>query len=123
MSTAMLRVKLFNLEKDLADLSVQHSNIYDAYIDMLHVINSVPRNKVIWIINLVATLSFQSWNSLSESQKKCFTDALGKNFIDEFNKNELITILLQANESKLILTSMYLYPLLKMLFTVLDSVN
>ena len=118
MSTAMLRVKLYNLENDLADLSVNHPNIYDAYIEMLRIINSVPRQKMIWIINLIAALSFQAWDELSQQQQNTYIDVLGNDFIHAFNDNELITILLQSGSSELILTASYLYSLLKMLFVV-----
>lgn len=118
MSTAMLRVKLYNLEQDLANLSVDHPNIYDQYIDMIRVINSMPRSKLVWIINLIAALSYQSWENLPANQQQSFTNALGEDFICSFNSNELITILLQSNSSEIILTSSYLFSLLKMLFIV-----
>lgn len=116
MSTAMLRVKLYNLEHHLAELSVNHPNIYDAYIEMLRIINSNPKSKMVWIINLIATLSYQSWDELTEQQQCTFIEILGEDFICAFNDNELITILLQSGTSEIILTSSYLYPLLKMLF-------
>lgn len=118
MSTAMLRVKLYNLEQDLANLSVDHPNIYDAYVEMLRIINSVPKIKMVWIIKLIAALSYQRWEDLSENLQKTYLDILGEEFIQSFNSNELITILLQSNSSEVILTSAYLYPLLKMLFIV-----
>lgn len=118
MSTSMLRVKLYNLEQDLANLSVNHPNIYDAYIGMLRIINYEARSKMNWIINLIASLSYQNWDSLSTSQQQMYINALGEDFINSFNSNELITILLQSDTSQLILTASYLYPLLKMLFIV-----
>ena len=118
MSTSMLRVKLYNLEQNLAELSIDHPNIYDAYIEMLRIINSVPRSKMVWIINLIAALSYQRWDNLSCSQQKIYLDVLGEDFICAFNSNELITILLQGDASEIILTSAYLYPFSKMLFIV-----
>ena len=116
MSTAMLRVKLYNLENNLANLSVEHPNIYEAYIEMLRIINSIPRTKMVWVINLIATLSFQSWDVLTPEQQTSYLDVLGEDFICAFNSNELITILLQSGSSEIILTSSYLFALLKMLF-------
>lgn len=118
MSTAMLRVKLFNLEQDLANLSVEHSNIFDAYVEMIRIINSESRSKMAWVINLIATLSYQRWDDLTENQQQTYLDVLGDEFINIFISNELITILLQSESSELILTASYLYPLMKMLFIV-----
>lgn len=118
MSTSMLRVKLYNLEQNLADLSVDHPHIYDAYVEMLRIINSVPKTKIIWIINLIAMLSFQRWEDLSNTQQRTFLDSLGSTFVHTLIANELITILLQSSDSELILSCSYLYPLLKMLFNV-----
>lgn len=118
MSTAMLRVKLFSLDKSLGDFAVNYPSVFAAYIEALHIINSVPRSKMNWIINLIALLSFQSWDKLDNKQQQCYINALGENFIIPFNDNELITILLQSGSSELILTTSYLYSLLKMLFSV-----
>lgn len=118
MSTATLRVKLYLLEQSLANLSVEHPHIYDSYIEMMRLINSKSQKDTVWMINLIAALSYQRWSELSEKQKRTFIDALGEDFVDAFVSNELITILLQSDDTKLILTSAYLYPLLKMLFIV-----
>ena len=118
MSTAMLRIKLYNLECSLTNLAHSHPNIFDSYIEMVRIINSMPRNKMVWVINLVALLTYQSWENLTPTQQHQYLNALGSRFIDAFNDNELITILLQSEYSDLILTCSYLYPLLKMLFIV-----
>jgi hypothetical protein len=118
MSTSMLRVKLYNLEQNLANLSVDHPSIFDAFVEMIRIINSVNRIKMVWVINLIAALSYQRFDDLPESQQEMYTDALGEEFICAFNSNELIIILLQSDAAELILTSSYLYPLLKMLFIV-----
>lgn len=118
MSTSMLRVKLYNLEQALANLSVEYPYIYDAYIEMIRLINSAPKIKNNWVINLIALLSYQRWEDLSPEQQQVYLDNLGSDFIDIFNSNELITILLQGDASELILTCAYLYSLLKMLFIV-----
>ena len=116
MSTSMLRAKLHNLELSLAELSVNHPTIYDAYIEMLRIMNSFPRNKIVWVINLVAALTYQRWDCLPVNKQNAYLDALGEEFISIFIDNELITILLQSDTSELILSCSYLYPLLKMLF-------
>lgn len=118
MSTSMLRAKLHNLETLLANLSIEHPNIYDAYIEMIRIINCISKNKIIWVINLIAALTYQRWSDLSKDQKQLYLESLGEDFIYAFNDNELITILLQSGFSEIILTSSYLYPLLKMLFLV-----
>lgn len=116
MSTSMLRVKLHNLEDSLANLSIDHPNIYDAYVEMIRIINFFPRNKMVWIINLIAAMTYQRWSELPQNQKQLYLEILGEDFIVAFNDNELITILLQSGLSELILTTSYLYSLLKMLF-------
>lgn len=118
MSTAMLRVKLYLLESALANLSVENPMIYDSYLEMQRIINSAPRHKVVWVIQLIAELSFQNWECISEQQQRVYLEALGPEFIDAVNGNELITILLQSDSSELIITSSYLFSLLKMLFIV-----
>ena len=118
MSTATLRVRLFNLEQDLAALSVVDPRIYRSFVEMQRIINSIPRNKMIWVINLIAALTFQSWENLTDVQKTTYLDMLGASFICAFNDSELITILLQSETSELILKCSYFYALLKMLFSV-----
>lgn len=118
MSTAIFRAKLFKLEEELQKLSIENPQIYDAYIEMIRIINSLPRNNTHWIIKFIATMNYQKWDDLSEKQKIVFIDSLGENFIDSFNSNALITILLQSNLPDLILSSSYLFALLKMLFIV-----
>lgn len=118
LSTALLRMRLNNLDNRLAQLSVDYPNIYSEYIEMIRIINSVPRNKITWVINLIAAMSYQRWEDLSTAQQNNYISNLGENFICAFNSNEVITILLQSNTSHLIITCSYLYPLLKMLFVV-----
>lgn len=119
MSTAMLRVKLFNLERTLADLSVNMPDIYCHYIQMVKIINSLDRTDDLpWLIDLVGNLSFQKWDDLSEADRQSYIDNLGQDFIDAFNSNILITLLLQSGNSELIFKGSYLYSLLKMLFCV-----
>ncbi|MEM0354069.1 MAG: hypothetical protein QXW79_00670 [Thermoplasmata archaeon] len=116
-STGILHIKLSRLDRDLANFSIDNPDIFCSYIEMVRLINSVQRDKMVWIINLIATLSFHLWDDLKPEQKNSYYNALGKNFIEKFNNNKLIKILLK-NDSKLILTSSYMYPLLKMLFIV-----
>jgi hypothetical protein len=106
------------LEDALSVLSVENPSIYDAYIEMLRIINSIPRNKMVWVINLIAALTYQRWGDLQRNQKQTYLEILSDDFISAFNDNELITILLQSDNSELILTGSYLYPIVKMLFIV-----
>lgn len=118
MSTAHLRINLHRLETNLADLSVDYPDIFDSYLEMLRIINSVPRQKIIWLINLIASLSYQRWEDIQPNKKKSFINILGIDFIEAFNSNTLVTILIQSDNSELILSASYLFPLLKMLFIV-----
>lgn len=119
MSTVLLRTHLLTLEQNLSALSISDPNIYCAYIDMILLINSIQRNNLNWLITLIANLSCQTWEEIPLTLQQRFIRILGNDFISAFNSNELITILLQGeNTSHLILTSSYLYSLLKMLFNV-----
>ncbi|BCS83228.1 hypothetical protein QLL95_gp0895 [Cotonvirus japonicus] len=118
MSTAMLRVRLYTLEQNLSKLSVKNPSIFDAYVEMIRVINSLPKNKLAWIIRLIASLTYQRWDDVEICDQERYRDMLGDDFIDTFNSNELITILLQSNASEFILKSSLLFPLIKMLFIV-----
>ncbi|QGR54007.1 hypothetical protein [Moumouvirus maliensis] len=118
MSTAMLRVRLYNLEQNLSNLSIEHPNIFDAYIEMIRIINSVPKKKMPIVIKLIASLTYQKWSELNKSQQEYYLSSLGYDFIKTFDSNELITILLQSDSSEWILKSSYLFPLIKMLFIV-----
>lgn len=119
MSTSLLRAKLYTLEQNLALMSVRQPDLFTAYIELLKIINSIPRTQMDWVINLIAALTFQRWEELSCSQQRTFLDVLGDEFVNAFVSNQLIGILLQS-DSELILTSAYLYPLLKMLFAVFN---
>ena len=118
MSTASLRVKLYTLEEDLEELAEGNPIIFEAYENMVTLINSVQREDVVWIVALIGNLSFTRWENLTPSYRETFIEHLGQTFIDGFNSNELITILLQSDSGELILTSSYLYSLMKMLFIV-----
>ena len=120
MSTAMLRARLFNLDRNLSCMSVDDPEIFNSYIDMIKIINSVQRTSMVWVINLIASLSYQSWEKLSNHQQSSYIDALGEEFINAFMSNQMITILLQSENSDLILSGSYLYPLIKMLFIVFN---
>lgn len=118
MSTARLRVKLYNLELALSTLLLDSPDIYLAYIEMILLINSITNTNIVWLIQLLGNLAFQPWCNLLPSQQQTYLDVFGPTFIKIFNSNQLISILLQSGESELILTASYLYPVLKMLFVV-----
>jgi hypothetical protein len=71
-----------------------------------------------WVIYLIGNLSFITWDQLTPVTQGRFINVLGDDFIDAFLSNELITVLLQAGVGELILTSSYIYSLLKMLYIV-----
>lgn len=118
MTTSKLRMNLYNLEKKLEDLSVLFPEIFDAYVEIMRIINSIPKHKMFWVINLVAELTYQKWEELTKIQQDKYKEYLGEEFIQLFNSNELITILLQSGFPELILKCSYVYPLFKMLFIV-----
>ena len=118
LSTAVLRMKLYTLEQDLEIFAVNNPIIYNSYLDMVNIINSIQREEVDWVITLIGNLSYKRWDELTQSYRNTFILHLGQVFIDRFNSNELITILLQSGAGELILTSSYMYSLLKMLFIV-----
>ena len=118
MSTSMLRVRLYTLEQDLTAFLYSNEPLYESYKEMIMIINSLPRNKTIGIISLIAALTYSNWENLTDIEKTRFTNDLGTTFITRFNANKLITILLQSDSSELILKASYLYSVLKMLFVV-----
>lgn len=118
MSTALLRVKLFNLERILVFFLSNYPDLYAEYIDMVRLINSENTSNTISIISLIGTLTVVSWDNLAPSQQQAYINRLGQKFINDFNSNKLITILLKTNTPELILTTSYLYSLLKMLYSV-----
>lgn len=123
LSTALLRSKLFDLEQLLSQFSEQDPELFDSYLEMVRLINSVPKTKIYWVINLISSLTYQRFQDIKGSQQSHFIHHLGQDFIDAFNSNSLIIILLQSDHSDLIITVSYLYPLLKMLFIVFGYSN
>lgn len=117
MSTASIRIKLYNLEQLLAKFSMDYPAIFDSYIEMITLINELPQTKISWVISLIATVSYQDWKDIDECKRKSLNDALGEEFISDFLSNQMITILLQS-DPEMILKSSYLFPLMKMLFVV-----
>jgi len=118
MSTAVLRIKLYTLEQILEHFALHHPNIFESYLSMVSLINSVHQDNVNWIATLIGNLTFVRWENLSPSYRETFIEHLGREFIERFNSNELITILIQSDSGELIMTSSYIYSLLKMLFIV-----
>lgn len=118
MSTAMLRVQLYNLENSLQRLSEVRPGIFESYIDMIRLINSVSSEHIHIIADLVKNIAIVGWDGLSPETQVFYTRYLGEEFIFEFNSNELITILIQSEHSDLVFTSSYLFPLLKLLFSI-----
>jgi hypothetical protein len=121
MDTSMLRLSLYELEKTISDLSVNNTEIYHDLIDMVKLINSVDRNNQEWLLTFIATTSYQRWEDIDDPSKIYFIDTLGNDFIDTYNRNNLIIILLQSGNSQYIISASYLYPLLKMLFVVFGN--
>lgn len=115
LSTAMLRVYLFNLNFYLAALS---PSIYDGVIDLIHLINSVDCHHIIDVISLIAVATERRWEELTPCVREKFIDKLGIEFITEFFANEVITILIQSNQGDVILELAYGYSVLKMLYII-----
>jgi len=118
MSTAKFRVSLFTLEKDLCFLAEKYPEIYNSYIRMIILINSVDQSDMEWVVYLIGNLSYIRWDQITPVTQGRFINVLGDDFIETFLANELITVLLQSGFGELILTSSYIYSLLKMLYIV-----
>lgn len=118
MSTAKLRVNLFTLETDLCFLADRYPEMHYSYIAMVTLVNSVPQPDMEWVIYLIGNLSYIAWDDFTAVTQARFINVLGQDFIDAFLSNELVTVLLQSNYGELILTTSYMYSLLKMLYIV-----
>ena len=118
MSTAMLRARLFNLETLFTHLSTTYKDMWPSFVDMVRLINSLDSSNTPSIITLVFTLSEIPWANLSPAEQAGFVDKLGQNFINDFNSNELIAILLGTVVPELIISTSLLYSLLKQLYVV-----
>lgn len=111
--TAALRARLYDLESQLAEFSVRDPELFDAYLEMIRLINSVPKNKIVWIINLISALSYEPFDRLPN--RGYYLQHLGEEFIHVFLDNPLVVLLLQSNV-ELIISLSYIYPLFKLLF-------
>lgn len=118
MSTAMLRAKLYNLERTLVKFLEQYPDLYLDYVDMVRLLNSEPSGNTPSIISLIGTLALIDWDNVSPLQQQAYINKLGQSFINDFNSNKLIAVLLKSNLPELILTASYLYSLTKMLYSV-----
>lgn len=118
MITARLSMRLQQLEKLLTHLLVNDPSMYDAYIGMVHLINSLHKSKISWMIALTAILMDDCWESVTDGVKNLYYLQLGKDFVQHYLHNPWIVMLIRSKNAKLILTASLLYPLLKMLFIV-----
>jgi len=117
LSTSMLRSKLYRLDQNLAKLE-KAGSVYDDFVKMILTINSVPKGKIIWIINLLSVLSFQKWGVVKLETQQTYYKTLGEDVIEKILQNNLIQHLIKMDKCELILKCAYLYSLLKMLFVV-----
>jgi hypothetical protein len=118
MSTSQLRICLFNLELSLFELADNNPELYSSYIDMVRIVNSVDRCNIPWVINLISVMCYSSWDDLCCDQQGSYIEALGHQFICDFTANQIICILMQGGAAEIIIVASYLFPLLKMLFSV-----
>ena len=118
MSTARLRAELFNLERVLVYFITTYPDLYLAFVDMVRLINSESAFNTLSIISLIGTLTIVNWDGVQPVQQQAYINRLGQQFINDFNSNELIAILLKSRTPELILTTSFLYPILKMLYVV-----
>lgn len=113
-----LHTSLLELDARLTSLMDLDYTRYDQLISIIKTVNSIPQSKIEWLTNLLANLSTGNWESISYQSHKAYIQALGPDVIDQLKGNELVDILSQMDRPDLILTSSYLFPLLKMLFCV-----
>lgn len=118
MTTAQLRIAIFNLERSFEQFFSLYPDLYDEMFDMIRLINSENTANTPTIISLIGTLSVIDWNLLSDSQQEGYINKLGQNFITDFNSNEMIAILLKSPTPELILTISFYYSLQKMMYIV-----
>lgn len=115
LTTGSLRVSLSQLDEILANMS---DDVFNNYVEMNRLLNSLDNGKIPALCRLLATLEVISWANLTDAQRCDFINSLGQCFIDKFNSNQLITDLLNEKQSELILTTSYMFTISKLLFFV-----
>lgn len=118
LTTLNLDQALSELELTLTRMSEETPFLYASYLQLIQIVNSLPKKSLIEFLRLVVILSYQRWGDLVEEKRNYYLSVLGADFIERFLNNELAALLIQSDNSQLILTTAYLYPLLKMLFCV-----
>lgn len=115
-NTTKLRRNLLMFDNDLLNFKTKYPDLYNDYIDLIVLINSINGNSINLLINLISTLTYQNYNDLSQNQKNLYETVFGTTFINNFNRNNLINLILDTQLSELIVSSAYIYSTLKALF-------
>lgn len=56
-------------DNDLLNFKTKYPDLYNDYIDLIVLINSINGNSINLLINLISTLTYQNYNDLSQNQK------------------------------------------------------
>jgi hypothetical protein len=117
-TTLALQQALSELELVLTRMSNETPVLYKSYLELLQIVNLLSEKNLVEFLRLIVVLSYQRWGDLPEEKRNYYISVLSPSFIERLLNNELATLLIQSDNSQLIVTTAYLYPLLKMLFCV-----
>lgn len=117
-SIARLDEALVALERRISSFAELDPCMYDQYLAMVMTVNSISQPKMDWLTNLLAVLSVDSWEGISHKTHEAYLRAIGSDIIDQLRNNQLVDLLCQSDRCDLILTTSYLFPIMKMLFCV-----
>ena len=105
---------LSELEKLFAELFTYDSS---NFLEMVKLVNSIQKKDIDVLIRFISSLSENGeWDSIDE--KELYQNIFGVKFLNMFFTNPLIMKLIELKMEQLILTSSYVFTLLKVLFIV-----
>ncbi len=111
----VMQIKKF--EDDLSALE-KETQLFDSYLDMIKIINSIDSDNILQLLNLIATLSVKKWQDFSSESRTMFTNIFGEKFISDLLDNQVFNLLLSNDMYQYVILSSFFYSLLKILYLI-----